>query len=56
MFLLVLLQMEVDVVTKERSCKKNMGGAFSSGGSKVILTLLTEVIIFYIRLIMIHVR
>ena len=53
---LVLLPTEVDTVPKEGYCKRNAVGAFGSGGGKVILTLLTEVIAFYVGLTMIDVR
>ena len=53
---LVLLPTEVDTVPKEGCCKGNAVGAFGSGGGKVILTLLTEVIAFYVGLTTIDVR
>lgn len=56
MLLLVLLPTEVNAVTKEKSCKENMVGAFGSGSGKVFLTFLIKVIIFYIRLTIIYVR
>ena len=56
MFLLILLQTEVDAVMQERCCKENMVGALSSGGSKMILTLLAKVIVFHVGLITIDVR
>ena len=46
---LVLLPTEVYAVTQERCCKGNTVEALSPDGSKVILTLLTEVITFYVE-------
>ena len=56
MLLLVLLPTEVDAVPKEGCCKRNAVGTFGSGGGKVILTLLTEVIAFHVGLTTINVR
>ena len=56
MLLLILLPMEVDAVTQEKSYKKNIIEALSSGSSKMILTLLTKVIIFYVGLITIYIK
>ena len=53
---LVLLSTEVDAVPNERCCKRNAFETLSPDGGKVILTLLTEVIAFYVGLIMIDVR
>ena len=53
---LVLLLTEVDAVLKEGCCKENAVGAFGSSGGKVIFTLLTEVIVFFVRLTIIDVR
>ena len=53
---LILLPTKVDMVPKEGCCKKNAVGAFASGGSKMILTLLAEVITFYVGLTTIDVR
>ena len=55
-FLLVLLPTEVDAVTQERCCKKNAIEALSSGGSKVILALMVEVIAFHVGLTTIDVK
>ena len=52
----VLLPMEVDAVTQEECNKRNAVGALGSGGGKVVLTMLAEVIAFYVRLTMIDVR
>lgn len=54
-FLLVLLLTKADLVLKEGCSKKNPVKAFSFGSSKVILTLLTEVIAFYIGFSVIYV-
>ena len=56
MFLLVLLSTEVDAVMQKRCCKVNMVEVFGPSNSKMILTLLTKVIIFYVRLTTIDVR
>ena len=53
---LVLLPTEVDAVPKEGCCKGNTVGTLSPSGSKVILTLLTEVIAFHMGLTAIDVR
>ena len=54
--LFVLLLTKVDAVTQEKCCKRNAIGAFGSGGSKVILILLAEVIAFNVGLTTIDVR
>ena len=56
MFLLVLLLTDVNAVMQEKSCKGNVVRVLGFGGSKVIFTLLTEVITFYVGLTMIQVR
>ena len=56
MFLFVLLAMEVDAVTQEGCCKRNAIGTLASGGDKVVLTLLAEVIAFHVGLTTIDVR
>ena len=53
---LVLLPIEVDAVIQKECCKRNTVGAFGLGSGKVILTLLAEVIAFYIGLTTIDVR
>ena len=55
MFLFVLLPTEVNAVMQERCYKENTVGAFGSNVGKVILTLLAEVIIFYMGLITIYI-
>ena len=53
---LVLLPTEVDVVPKKGYYKGNTVETLGPGGSKVILTLLTKVIAFHVRLTTIDVR
>ena len=55
MLLLILLPVEVDAITQEKSCKKNTIGAFGFSGGKVILIILTKIITFYVGLITIHI-
>ena len=52
----VLLPTEVDMVMQKRCCKRNAIEALGSGGGKVVLTLLAEVIAFYVRLTTIDVK
>ena len=52
---LVLLPAEADLVPKERRGKGNLGRPHSSGGSKVVLTLLTEVVAVYVGLSAVYV-
>lgn len=54
--MLILLLKEVDAVTQKKSYKKNIIKAFSSGGSKMIFTLLIKAITFYVGLTIIHIR
>ena len=56
MFLLVLLPTEVDTVMQKKCYKGNAVRALGSGGGKVILTLLAEIITFYVELTIIDVR
>ena len=56
MFPLILLLTEVEAVAQEKCYKKNTVGALGSGGGKIILTLLTEVKIFYVGLTTIHIK
>ena len=44
---LVLLTTEADPVSEEERDKRNLGRPRSSSGSKVVLTLLTEVVTVY---------
>ena len=53
---LVLLPTEVYAVTQKRYCKINTVGALSPGGSKMILTLLAEVITFHVGFATIVIR
>ena len=48
--------MEADLVLKEKHSKKNLVSVFNSSSGKVIFTLLTKVISFYMGLIALHVR
>ena len=53
---LVQLSREIDAVSKERCYKGNAVGILGPGNGKVILTLLIEVIAFYVELTTIDVR
>ena len=53
---LVLLATETDLVPEEGRGKKNLGRPRSSGGSKVVLTLLTEVVAVHVRLSAVYVQ
>ena len=44
------------MITQEKYCKGNTVGTFGPGGGKVILTILTKVIAFYVKLTTIHVK
>ena len=55
MFLLVLLPAEADPVPEEGRGKKNLDMPLSSGGSKVVLTLLTKVVAVHVRLLAVYV-
>ena len=52
---LILLPAETDPVPKEGCGKRNLGRPRSSGGSKIVLTLLTEVVAVYVGLSAIYV-
>ncbi len=52
----MLLSLKVDTIPKKRSCKQNLVRSGGSCGSKVILILLIEVIIFYIRPTIVNVK
>ena len=54
--LLVLLPVETDLVPEEGRGKGNLDGPRSFSGSKVVLTLLTEVIAVYMGLSAVYVR
>ena len=53
---LVLLPVEVDAVMQEGCCKRDTVGTLGSDDGKVVLTLLIEVIAFYVGLTTIDVR
>ena len=53
---LVLLPTEVNAFPKEGCCKENTVRALGPGNGKVILTLLSEVIAFYVGLNTIDIR
>ena len=53
---LVLVPTKVDPTMKEQSCKRGMVEAGSASSSKIILTLLTKVVAFYVRLSIIEIR
>ena len=53
---LVLLPAKADPIPKERRGKENSGRPRSSGGSKVVLTLLTEVVAIHVGLSAVYVR
>ena len=52
----VLLTTEADPVPEERRGKRNPGRPCSSSGSKIVLTLLTEVVAVYGGLLVVYVR
>ena len=56
MFLLVLLPTEANLVSEERHGKENLGKPRSSNGSKVVLTLLTEVVAVYMGFPVVYIR
>lgn len=49
LFPLQLLLVKANPVPKKRCSKKNLVSILSSNGSKIILTLLTEIIVFYVK-------
>ena len=53
---LVLLPTEADPVSEKRRGKKNLGKPRSSSNSKIVLTLLTEVIAVHVRIPAIYIR
>ena len=53
---LVLLPAETNLVPEERCGKRNLGRPCSSNGSKIVLTLLTEVVTVYVGLSAVYVR
>ncbi len=52
----MLLLIEVDLISKKKSCKRNLIKFSGFSGGKVVFTLLTEVVIFYMELTTIDVR
>ena len=56
MFPLILLLAEADLVLEEGHGKGNLGRPRSSGGSKVVLILLTEVVAVHVGLSAVYVR
>ena len=56
MFPLVLLLAEADPVPEERRDKENSDRPCGSNGSKVVLTLLTEVVAVHMELCAVYVR
>ena len=54
--LFVLLPVEADPVPKKRCGKRNLGRPHNSNGSKVVLTLLTEVVAVHVGLSAVYVR
>ena len=52
---LVLVPTKADSITKEQSCKRGTVKASGTGGSKMVFTLLTEVVAFYVRLSIIEI-
>lgn len=55
-FLLVLLPAETDLVSEEGRGKMNLGRPYSPSNSKVVLTLLVEVVAVYMGLPMVYVQ
>ena len=53
---LVLLSAEADPVSQEERSKKNLGWSHSFSGSKIVLTLLTEVVTVQVGLSAIYIR
>ena len=53
---LVLLPAEAGPIPEERRAKGNLGRPRSSNGSKIVLTLLTEVVVVYVRPSTVYVR
>ena len=53
---LILLLAEANLVPEERRSKRNPDRPCSSGGSKVVLTLLTEVVVVHVGLSAVYVR
>ena len=56
LFPFILLPAETDPVLEERCDKKNLGRLCNSSSSKVVLTLLTEILTVYVGLSAIYVQ
>lgn len=56
LFPLVLLPAEADLAPKEKYSKKILVRALGSSSGKVIITLLIEVVAFYVKFTAVHVR
>lgn len=54
--LFILLSSEVDLILKVESCKQYLIEVSSPNGDKIVFTLLTKIIAFYIKLTVIQVR
>ncbi len=52
----MLLLIEVDLILKKRDCKQNLVRLGNSGNGKVVLTLLTKVVTFYMGSTTIYVK
>ncbi len=52
----MLLLAEVDLVPEERGCKRNLVWPNGSAGSKMVLTLLAEVVAFHVGPIAVDVQ
>lgn len=50
---LMLLLVKINLITEKQGCKKIVLGIYGIGCVKIVLTLLTKVIILYIRVIII---
>lgn len=48
--------MELDLILKKKSCKRNLVWPGGSSSGKIVLTLLAEIITLYVRLSKINVR
>lgn len=52
----MLLLVEVDLISRKKSCKQNLVWPNGSGDSKIVLTWLAKIVIFHVRLIAIDVQ
>ena len=55
-FPLILLPAEADLISKKTRSKKHLVSNFISSGGKVILTLLTKLVISFMRFIVIYIQ